>query len=147
MNVRALVRSGFRAAFRTGRFAPLLTLSVIVLVACVNQRFSVTRIQHDNMALQLRLDRLHDDVERQRCQLATLTSRPRIEELALNDLGLRQPAPGSQVFLPDWREAPPVQPAGGSLAAGVLGSAGRGLDHLLQIVGRRGTTSGGERGR
>jgi len=148
MNLRALARTGIRVAFRSGRFVPLLALSVFILVACINQRFSVTRTHPDNMDLQLRLERLHDDSERARSRLASLSSRTRIEEIAMNDLDLRPPAPGSQVYLPEWREAPPVQPAGGSLAAGFLGSAGRGIDHLLELVGGDGGRgAGGERAR
>ncbi|MFH1681077.1 MAG: hypothetical protein ABIH26_10590 [Candidatus Eisenbacteria bacterium] len=148
MNARALVRTGLRAMFRTGRFAPLLTLSVIVLIACVNQRFSVTRLHQENMELELRLERLRDDVERARGRIASLTKRDRIEEVALASLDLKLPEPGSQVHLPEWRETPPTQPAGGSLAAGILGSAGRRFDHLLRLVsGQDKGKTEGERGR
>jgi cell division protein FtsL len=135
MNVRGLARTGIGAVLRAGRFAWVLTISVAVLVACINQRFSVTRVQHENMELQLRLERLHDDVERARGRLASLSSRTRIEGLANEDLALHVASPGSQVYLPEWTETPPTQPAGGSLATGFFGSAGRGLDRLLRFVG------------
>jgi cell division protein FtsL len=148
MNARALVRSGLRAGIRTGRFAPILVVSVIVLVACVNQRFSVTRLHQENRDLEMRLERLRDDVERARGRISSLTKRERIEEIALSTLALELPEPERQAYLPEWRETPPVQPAGGSLAAGILGSAGRRFDRFWERVGRLGKeTRGGERDR
>jgi len=131
---REWTRIGGPLVAKVGRFAPLLLVSVIILVACVSQKNSVTRSHQMNLDLHRRLVELREDVERARVEAARMASRERIELVASRDFGLRPPEPGDQVFLPDWRRAARPRTGVGSLAAGWFTTAGRGFGHLRAML-------------
>ncbi len=136
------VRRGSKGLFPTFRSwgtGPWLLLIVLLFVACVTQRFSVTQMHRRNAELQENLEELRGQVERSRAEVAHLTSRERIERIALAEMGLQSPQAGGQVFLPEWREAPSGPSAGFSVLVGVLGSAGREIGSLFGWVEKRGT--------
>lgn len=118
-----------------GWFAPLLIASVVVLIVCVNTKFSVALIQQENRDLQGRLQELREGVERAEVDVARLTGRERIEKVAATELGLHAPGPKEQVFLPEWEASPPPPPVWGSLAATIRDEAGRGIGRIGGLFG------------
>jgi len=109
----------------------LLLLIVLVFVACVTQRFSVTQMHRRNAELKGNLEEIRGEVERNRARVARLTGRERVERIARAELGLDTPTPESQVYLPEWRRSAVGTSAGFSLAVGMIGSAGREIGGLF----------------
>jgi hypothetical protein len=123
------------------QIGPFLVVGVLVLVACVIQRFSVVQIHQENLELRCRLDELKGEVNRSKEDVAYLVSRDRIERVAEASLGLRPPLPGNQVYFPEWQRSSVPDGMGSSLAASVLGPAGRGLGQVVELLkGRAGET-------
>lgn len=148
MRGRAMRRTGGLPSFPVGRFAPLLIVSVVVLIVCLNTRFSVARAHQENRDLKDRLQDLRESVERAEVDVARLAGRDRIETVAARDFGLRNPGPGDQTFLPEWEETRTPKPLWGALAAAVRSGAGRGLGILGGLLGEEeneGDRSGGGR--
>ena len=129
---------GLIPTFRSLGTGPWLLLIVLVFVACVTQRFSVTQMHLRNAELRQNLEELRGQVERSRAEVARLSSRERIERIAQAEMGLQSPQPGGQVFLPEWRRTPGGPSAGFSVLVGVLGSAGREIGSLFGWVEKRG---------
>ncbi|MBN1826023.1 MAG: hypothetical protein JW958_07140 [Candidatus Eisenbacteria bacterium] len=124
------------------RFLPALLAAVILLVACVSQRFSVVQMHQENMELRAELEKHRGAREREEANVAALLARGRIERLARERLELRPPEQGEQVFLVEWTA--PIQGGGGE---GLFGGAGRGLVELIGLargdaVDGRGTGGG-----
>jgi len=127
------------AASPARRFLPALPAAVILLVACVSQRFSVVQIHQENVELRAELEKRIGEREREEAVVAALLARGRIESVARERLALRPPEPGEQVFLAEWTRA-------GRGGEGWFDGAGRGWTALLGMV-RGGEVSGGGTGR
>jgi len=135
MRGRAFLPTGGFSRLGVGWFAPILLVSVFLLIACIGQRFSVSRKHQENIELRGRLVEVGEEIRRAEAKVESLACRERIERIAAADFELYPPGPGEQVFLPVWRADPAPPALGGSLAAGIIGTAGRGIDHLRTLFG------------
>jgi len=143
MKGRAFLPTGGLSRLTVGWFAPVLLVSVFLLIACISQRFSVSCKHQENLDLRDRLVEVGEEIRRAQVKVESLACRERIERIAAAELELYPPGPGEQVFLPSWRADPAPPALGGSLAAGIIGTAGRGIDHLRALFG--GPAAGGDR--
>jgi len=100
---RTLPRSFPRAVPRVGtltlerpRLLPLLAGMALVMglsLFFVWSRLQVVNLEYDISSLEGRLRDMQQQSQRLRLEVASLRNPERIEALALNELGLRQPAP------------------------------------------------------